>query len=65
MTDPKATEPRDAPAGTPAETPAAETPAEEHDRKRPDQVGIIPGKIPGHPTDPHDPRFPINQPDLA
>ena len=56
MTDPKATEPRETPA---------DTPAEEHERKRPDQVGIIPGKIPGHPTDPHDQRFPINQPDLA
>lgn len=56
MTDPKATDPQD---------PRGDTPAEEEERKRPDQVGIIPGKIPGHPTDPHDPRFPVNQPDLA
>ncbi|WP_448188037.1 hypothetical protein [Azospirillum sp. sgz301742] len=57
MTDPKTTDPR--------ETPPAEAPEDEQDRKRPDQIGIIPGKIPGHPTDPHDPRFPVNQPDLA
>lgn len=30
-----------------------------------DQVGIIPGRIPGHPVDPGDPRFPGSQPDLA
>ncbi|HYH39408.1 MAG TPA: hypothetical protein VD860_14390 [Azospirillum sp.] len=56
MTDPKATDPRD---------PRGDTPAEEDARERPDQIGIIPGKIPGQPTDPHDPRFPASQPDLA
>jgi hypothetical protein len=35
------------------------------DAARPDQVGIIPGKVPGHPVDPSDPRFPGSQPDLA
>ncbi len=30
-----------------------------------EQTGIIPGKIPGQPTDPADPRFPGSQPDLA
>ena len=56
MSDPKVTEPWEAPA---------DTPADEEERKRPDQIGIIPGKIPGHPTNPHDPRFPASQPDLA
>lgn len=35
------------------------------DPARPDQVGIIPGKVPGSPVDPSDPRFPGSQPDLA
>jgi len=30
-----------------------------------EQSGILPGKIPGQPTDPNDPRFPGSQPDLA
>ncbi len=30
-----------------------------------EQTGIIPGKVPGSPTDPRDPRFPGSQPDLA
>ncbi len=30
-----------------------------------DQAGIIPGKIPGNPTDTSDPRFPGSIPDLA
>lgn len=35
------------------------------DAMQPDQVGIIPGKVPGNPVDPSDPRFPGSQPDLA
>jgi hypothetical protein len=49
--------PDDAPKRQPAESPA-QNPGEE-------QTGIIPGKIPGQPTDPSDPRFPGSQPDLA
>lgn len=47
--------------------PAAPVPADEERREdeRPDQVGIIPGKVPGRPIDPGDPRFPGSQPDLA
>lgn len=30
-----------------------------------EQTGIIPGKVPGSPADPEDPRFPGSQPDLA
>jgi len=30
-----------------------------------EQTGIIPGRIPGQPKAPHDPRFPGSQPDLA
>jgi len=56
MTDPKTPESR--PEAPPAEEEAPE-------RRRPDQIGIIPGKVPGHPVDPHDPRFPGSQPDLA
>ena len=48
---------RTAPAREPAENPVR-NPDEE-------QTGIIPGKIPGQPTDPADPRFPGSQPDLA
>lgn len=47
-------------------------PLEEREEQRdrddamlPDQVGIIPGKVPGSPVDPSDPRFPGSQPDLA
>jgi hypothetical protein len=51
----------------PAETPA-DRPAEEPDR-RPDpdedQIGILPGRVPGKPIDPSDPRFPGSQPDTA
>lgn len=60
MTDPK----------KPIETPPQ--PAEEERRgddrpadDRPDEIGIIPGKVPGRPVDPADPRFPGSQPDLA
>lgn len=42
-------------------------PTEEERREddRPDQIGIIPGKVPGRPVEPGDPRFPGSQPDLA
>ncbi|UEM19308.1 hypothetical protein JL100_019715 [Skermanella mucosa] len=50
-------------------------PAQEHEDtpdaggdEQPDeqeQTGIIPGKVPGSPADPRDPRFPGSQPDLA
>ena len=49
-------------------TPPLEEREEQRDRDdaaRPDQVGIIPGKVPGSPVDPSDPRFPGSQPDLA
>jgi hypothetical protein len=46
--------PDEDPAGRPPEAPAEE-----------DQTGIIPGSIPGRPSDPADPRFPGSQPDLA
>jgi hypothetical protein len=49
--------PKAPPVPEPAETPDA-SPDEE-------QTGIIPGEIPGRPTDPSDPRFPGSQPDLA
>jgi hypothetical protein len=54
--------PEDAPTSRPEEKPARKSrdnPAEE------DQTGIIPGSIPGRPSDPADPRFPGSQPDLA
>jgi hypothetical protein len=54
--------PEDAPTSRPEEKPArepTENPAEE------EQTGIIPGSIPGRPSDPADPRFPGSQPDLA
>jgi hypothetical protein len=54
--------PEDSPASRPEEKPArkpTDNPAEE------EQTGIIPGSIPGHPSDPADPRFPGSQPDLA
>ncbi len=49
------------PNDRPAPPPKPEKPAESES----DQTGIIPGKIPGQPKDPHDPRFPGSQPDLA
>ena len=50
--------------------PAAEERREEQweerrEDDRPDQIGIIPGKVPGRPVEPGDPRFPGSQPDLA
>ncbi|MCW2236043.1 hypothetical protein [Azospirillum canadense] len=64
MTEPKERidDPRPAePTGIPPE------PTEEERREddRPDQIGIIPGKVPGRPVEPGDPRFPGSQPDLA
>ena len=60
MTDSKSTEPK-------PPVPAESIPSEEERREdpRPDQVGIIPGKVPGRPVAPGDPRFPGSQPDLA
>ncbi len=60
MTDSKSTEPK-------PPVPAESIPSEEGRREdpRPDQVGIIPGKVPGRPVAPGDPRFPGSQPDLA
>ncbi|MBP2298226.1 hypothetical protein [Azospirillum picis] len=54
-----------------SDKPAVPTPDDDDDRReregddRPDQVGIIPGKVPGRPVSPGDPRFPGSQPDLA
>jgi hypothetical protein len=53
--------PDDAPAREPGGNPA-QNPARNPDEE---QTGIIPGKVPGQPTDPADPRFPGSQPDLA
>lgn len=56
------------PIPAPHPTPTQEQREERRDRDesaRSDQIGIIPGKVPGHPTDPGDPRFPGSQPDLA
>lgn len=65
MADPKETDPLRDP-DRPAEPPPAEpAPDDRREPERPDQVGIVPGRIPGHPVDPHDPRFPGSQPDLA
>jgi hypothetical protein len=49
--------PEDFPAPAPVEIPEPDPDDE--------QTGIVPGEIPGRPTDPADPRFPGNQPDLA
>jgi hypothetical protein len=60
-----AANPDDAPTREPSREPVknpAQNPAENPDEE---QTGIIPGKIPGQPTDPADPRFPGSQPDLA
>jgi hypothetical protein len=53
--------PDDAPAREPSREPG-ENPAQKPDEE---QTGIIPGKLPGQPVDPADPRFPGSQPDLA
>jgi hypothetical protein len=53
--------PADAPKHPPIPEPA-ENPVSDPDEE---QTGIIPGEIPGRPTDPADPRFPGSQPDLA
>lgn len=53
------------PTDTPKEPPVpepAEKPVSDPDDE---QTGIVPGEIPGRPTDPADPRFPGSQPDLA
>ncbi len=55
MTDPK----------KPFETPPQPAEEERREDDRPDEIGIIPGKVPGRPVDPADPRFPGSQPDLA
>ncbi|QCO00823.1 hypothetical protein D3867_01320 [Azospirillum argentinense] len=49
----------------PEQNPPVPTDEECREDERPDQVGIIPGKVPGRPIDPGDPRFPGSQPDLA
>jgi hypothetical protein len=53
--------PADAPEHPPVPEPA-EKPVSDPDEE---QAGIVPGEIPGRPTDPADPRFPGSQPDLA
>ncbi|EWY39338.1 hypothetical protein N825_06440 [Skermanella stibiiresistens SB22] len=53
------------PAVDPRPDPVSEPPETERNPSDDDQTGIIPGKIPGSPTDPSDPRFPGSQPDLA
>ena len=45
--------------------PPEPTEEERQDDDGRDQVGVIPGEIPGRPTTPSDPRFPGSQPDLA
>jgi hypothetical protein len=63
----------DAMTETEREKPGHPAPETEKDRDAPerrpdpdeDQIGILPGRVPGHPTDPQDPRFPGSQPDLA
>ena len=49
--------PEDSPAPVPVEPPEPGSDDE--------QTGIVPGEIPGRPTNPADPRFPGSQPDLA
>ena len=68
MTDPK--DPFKIPPqpAEPAEEERREEERRDDDRReddRPDEIGIIPGKVPGRPVDPADPRFPGSQPDLA
>ena len=60
MPDPKEMDPLRDP-----DRPAEPPPDDRREPERPDQTGIIPGRIPGHPVDPRDPRFPGSQPDLA
>ncbi|WP_448207553.1 hypothetical protein [Azospirillum sp. sgz302134] len=48
-----------------AKPPPAPSEKERREDPRPDQIGIIPGKVPGKPVEPGDPRFPGAQPDLA
>ena len=50
------------PEDAPTPPPPAREPAQNPDEE---QTGVIPGKIPGQPVDPADPRFPGSQPDLA
>ena len=57
-----ADKPENAPTSRPDEDPAGRSP---EDPAEEDQTGIIPGSIPGRPSDPIDPRFPGSQPDLA
>jgi hypothetical protein len=45
--------------------PPAPTEEERRRDRKPEQAGIVPGEIPGRPTDPSDPRFPGSVPDLA
>ncbi|MBP2292484.1 hypothetical protein [Azospirillum rugosum] len=49
----------------PGPIPPEPTEEERREDDRPDQIGIIPGKVPGRPVEPGDPRFPGSQPDLA
>ncbi|MCG5240004.1 hypothetical protein [Azospirillum doebereinerae] len=59
----------DKPGADKPDLPLVPTPEEREEQREPDgrsdQIGIIPGKVPGHPVDPSDPRFPGSQPDLA
>ncbi|SMH60808.1 hypothetical protein [Azospirillum agricola] len=59
----------DKPSDTVGDVPPVPTPEEREEQRerddRPDQIGIIPGKVPGSPVEPGDPRFPGSQPDLA
>lgn len=63
MTD---TERRKTPKTDPDSRPDADrdTPERRPDADE-DQVGILPGRVPGRPVTPEDPRFPGSQPDLA
>ncbi|OYD81654.1 hypothetical protein [Azospirillum brasilense] len=65
MTDPNKPEQNPPVPADPVLTDPVPTDEERREDKRPDQVGIIPGKVPGRPIDPGDPRFPGSQPDLA
>lgn len=55
--------PGETPAGPPADRPSGEP--ERRPEPDEDQIGILPGRVPGRPADPDDPRFPGSQPDTA
>lgn len=64
-----ATGPLDGPGGEGRANERPENPPSDQPERRPDpdedQIGILPGDVPGKPLDPSDPRFPGSQPDTA